>query len=119
MVLLYRFNIDEDDGFVTVAVNASLNIDEGQTVFFLTVLADDGERIDTTLLEIQLLDVNDVAPVFNLGPTERQITIFEFDNLTSIQITLVTVSVSRAFCPLNIVYAISYSTTGWGYFIEG
>ena len=83
--------IDESNGNITVAAGAILDA-ETQNVFFLTVLANNIDRISTTLLEIDLKDVNDVNPVFNLGPNEELISIQEPGEVGEI-LVMVTVSI--------------------------
>ncbi|XP_072050095.1 cadherin-23-like [Amphiura filiformis] len=105
-----RFIIDQYGGHVTVAADAILDA-ETQDIFFLTVLADDGDRIGTTLLQINLDDVNDVNPVFNLGPTEELITIQEFSDVGRIGDRLVLATATDGDVT-GINKAVIYSITG-------
>ena len=94
--------INETNGNITVAEGAILDA-ETQNVFFLTVLANNIDRISTTLLEIDVKDVNDVNPVFNLGPNEELISIQEPGQIGD---SLVMVTVS-------IVFMIFLCYQGW------
>eukprot|EP00057_Strongylocentrotus_purpuratus_P019501 XP_011673975.1 PREDICTED: cadherin-23 [Strongylocentrotus purpuratus] len=74
------FNINSSTGYISVSDTADFNA-ELLSVYFLTCVVSDGERVSTALLNVTVTDVNDNPPLFQLDLYSVSIPEYNVDML--------------------------------------